>query len=351
MQRVGPGHPRSPEMPDARLLPPEMPDCCHAEAPGGTPSCGAQQLCEPGASPPEPTQVEPGAPEPTQGEPGGGARWCEPTASRYKTPKSACLIYLASASKLFHRKLQVASVRSQSAARAEMSKKGLLNPQFNRVRTSDALKSNDMWEKTIGSVEERGTNEAIEAAIRAPTRGGVDKEARRERAQALIDASGYKPVVTDYQGLMNLARAQGGFSNATRGACKLCGGLGHRTKQCTNFLSGHNGASGSVDIVGGAAGLGLLPEPDAGDDSDLSLSGLDSSSSSSGSDSDSDSGSSDGGRHKRKRSSSKKEKSSKKKHKKDSKSEKKSKKSRKDEKKHKKDKKDKKEKSGKKSRQ
>ena len=40
----------------------------------------------------------------------------------------------------------------------------------------------------IGVTEERGANEAIEAAIRAPTRGGMDKEARRERAQALIDA-------------------------------------------------------------------------------------------------------------------------------------------------------------------
>ena len=75
----------------------------------------------------------------------------------------------------------------------------LINVQFQPILIfcfatllhSDALKSNDMWEK-IGVTEERGNNEAIEASIRAPTRGGGDKEARMERAQALITACKYQ---------------------------------------------------------------------------------------------------------------------------------------------------------------
>ena len=138
----------------------------------------------------------------------------------------------------------------------------------------------------------------------------------------MCPAAGYQPAVTDYNSLMSLAKAQG-IGNETRGACKLCGGLGHLTKKCTNFLTGHNMASGA-DVIGrgptggAAAGvggggtgggiLGLLPdEADLSDLSDLT------SSSSSDSDSDSSSSSSSSGsseedRKRRKRHKSKKEK-------------------------------------------
>lgn len=44
----------------------------------------------------------------------------------------------------------------------------LLKAQYNRVRTSNALKSNDIWEKAIGLESEAGGNSAIESALPAP---------------------------------------------------------------------------------------------------------------------------------------------------------------------------------------
>jgi len=165
-----------------------------------------------------------------------------------------------------------------------------LKAQYNRVRTSTALRANDMWTNTIGQTQDpqAGSNSAIEAQIYAPTHGGSKRTERREMAQQLIQAAGYQPSVTDYQGLLTLAKAQGSLGTGTRGACKLCGGLGHMTKQCTNFLTGHNAAAG-VEAVGHPSvgpGMGLLPDPGSLSDlSDLSDSSDGSSSSGSGSDS------------------------------------------------------------------
>lgn len=93
-------------------------------------------------------------------------------------------------------------------------------------------------------------------------------------------------------------QAQGSLGESSRGACKLCGGIGHRDKQCTNFLTGHSAAAGVNTLEAAAAlgvqvapSMGLLPDPgDLGDLSDLS----------SDSDSGSDSGSSDNGRDRKK---------------------------------------------------
>ena len=118
--------------------------------------------------------------------------------------------------------------------------------------------------------------------------------------------AGYQAQVTDYNGLMSLAKAQG-IGNETRGACRLCGGLGHLTKKCTNFLTGHNMASGTDEVTmgagvsagpGGTRVMGLLPE--VGDLSDFDSSDL--SSDSSGDSSDSEK------KRKRKKEKSKKEK-------------------------------------------
>jgi hypothetical protein len=127
----------------------------------------------------------------------------------------------------------------------------------------------------------------------------------------LSHAAGYQSTVTDYKGLLSLAKAQG-IGNTTRGACKLCGCLGHLTRKCTNVLSGHTAATGVDEVpgampgAGGAKVLGLLPE--LGDISDLDSSDL----STSDSDDSSSSSSSDEDRKKRKR----KHKESSKKHKK-----------------------------------
>lgn len=43
--------------------------------------------------------------------------------------------------------------------------------------------------------------------------------------------------IQDYETLIKVARQKGGIDEAPRGACKICGGLGHLTRQCKNYLS------------------------------------------------------------------------------------------------------------------
>jgi hypothetical protein len=55
---------------------------------------------------------------------------------------------------------------------------------------STALQTSSIWANTIGLQEEqKGTNQAIEASIYAPGGGGRGREAKRQRAQELIEAS------------------------------------------------------------------------------------------------------------------------------------------------------------------
>lgn len=61
--------------------------------------------------------------------------------------------------------------------------------------------------------------------------------------------AGYQPKVTSYEGLMSLAKSQGLANNANRGACKICGGLGHLTKQCRNGVSGHAGTLDDLEMA------------------------------------------------------------------------------------------------------
>lgn len=113
-------------------------------------------------------------------------------------------------------------------------------------------------------------------------------------------AGGFNTDVEDYQTLLSLARSQGAVGGQNRGACKICGQLGHLTKQCRNHLSAHFQMPGRADGTAAAAnGKPLMPTLPTvgGEDEDLSsdLSDLDSSSS------DSDSSSeSEGERRKRK---------------------------------------------------
>eukprot|EP00775_Hariotina_reticulata_P007225 gene7225-7438_t len=112
---------------------------------------------------------------------------------------------------------------------------GKLKAQYNRVRTSTALHTTSIWSNTIGLQQEQaGTNSVIESQIYAPGGGGGGgRAAKRQRAQELIEATGYQPSVRDFEGLKALARRQGGDAATNRGACKICGGLGHLTKQCS----------------------------------------------------------------------------------------------------------------------
>jgi len=103
------------------------------------------------------------------------------------------------------------------------------------------------------------------------------KEHRADRPCAvtvLLDpAAGFQPSVRDFEGLKALARRSGGEAAVNRGACKLCGGLGHLTKQCRNFLdkggaqAAAGAAAGGADAAAAAAGggggdRGLLTEED-----------------------------------------------------------------------------------------
>jgi hypothetical protein len=150
-----------------------------------------------------------------------------------------------------------------------------------------------MWSNVIGvESEQKGTNSAIEATLQAPSFGGGFKAQRQAHAQALVDqggavywrdaysrlaechgvpphwslthtarfaaflpAAGYQAKATDLAGLLALAKAQGATGNANRGACRICGGLGHLTKKCTNGVSGHSGDITDLD----AAAAGEVP--------------------------------------------------------------------------------------------
>ena len=85
-------------------------------------------------------------------------------------------------------------------------------PANNRVSSSVALRTTDVWSKTIGYDPYAGAGD------------GVKKEER-----ASYEAS---------QDLLSKARAVLGKSAdvANRGACRKCGQIGHLTKDCRNFL-------------------------------------------------------------------------------------------------------------------
>jgi hypothetical protein len=204
-----------------------------------------------------------------------------------------------------------------------------------------------MWNTTIGVEQDAGANSAIEASLRAPTRGGGaggGREARRQAAQDLIEAgtaqhvssvcpyrmvlpkspshlvsrfchplsrttysvavintliphlsmpaAGYQPTVSTFEDLVALARSKN-IGGEGRGACKVCGGLGHLTKQCRNKPApqAKHSAAGMIPI------MQLIPPDSDREDSMSSLGSLSSSS-------DSDSDSSEERRKKRKRKSS-----------------------------------------------
>lgn len=46
-----------------------------------------------------------------------------------------------------------------------------------------------------------------------------------------MGAGAFDSSVTNYESLLALARTQGAVGDNSRGACKICGQLGHLTKQ------------------------------------------------------------------------------------------------------------------------
>jgi len=82
-------------------------------------------------------------------------------------------------------------------------------PHGNRVSSSAALKTNDMWSKVIGHDPHATTNESDEAA---------DKNSLQEQSASI----------------MLLAKMSNLYGGETRGACNRCGQAGHLTFQCRN---------------------------------------------------------------------------------------------------------------------
>jgi len=163
---------------------------------------------------------------------------------------------------------------------ATVSTRGVLKASTNRVRTSTALQGSAMWENVIGIVnEERGTNAGVEALIHAPQHGGgnhnAKKEARRAAAaEAVLATGGFDTAITSYNELLSLAKSQGAMGEgATRGACKVCGQLGHLTKQCRNqFSKFYQGGDAGPSKASGAAATASAAIPSA-DGSRPALSG------------------------------------------------------------------------------
>lgn len=146
---------------------------------------------------------------------------------------------------------------------------GRLKASTNRVRTSVALQQSSIWTKTIGLEEnpQAGSNAAVEAHINAPSHGAGRAARRAAAAQAVMQTGAFDTDVTSYESLLNIARSQGAVGSQNRGACRICGQLGHLTKQCKNHLSVHFDAQAAGTA---AAGAGLL----AGDEEEEQSSGL-----------------------------------------------------------------------------
>jgi hypothetical protein len=160
---------------------------------------------------------------------------------------------------------------------ATCGSRGALKTSTNRVRTSNALAGSAMWESVIGVTaagEGLGANAGVEALIHAPSRGGgraAAQERRRVAGEAVLASGAFDSGVTSYEQLMEAAKAQGAVGEgAGRGACRVCGQIGHLTKQCRNqfskYFTGGAAGGGAAGAARAAAG-GAPPAP--GEDSGL----------------------------------------------------------------------------------
>lgn len=90
-------------------------------------------------------------------------------------------------------------------------------PHNNRVSSSAALKTNDMWSKTIGYDPY--------ASGKAEEQQNDDEESSKQAATLLMLAK-----ISNFSGV------------ESRGGCKRCGLLGHMSFQCRNDISGKDPA-------------------------------------------------------------------------------------------------------------
>ncbi|WRX35348.1 hypothetical protein QQP08_027835 [Theobroma cacao] len=95
-------------------------------------------------------------------------------------------------------------------------------PANNRVHSSAALQTHGIWQSAIGYDPY------------APNKDDSKSSSNHKAASA--EPEGENPYAS-FQGLLTLARITRSDADATRGACKKCGRVGHLTFQCKNFVS------------------------------------------------------------------------------------------------------------------
>lgn len=80
----------------------------------------------------------------------------------------------------------------------------------------------------------------------------------------MLCAGGFDTAITSYESLLTLAKSQGAVGGSNRGACKVCGQLGHLTKQCRNQFSKYYEPEAEGAAAGGAGPSGAPALPAAG---------------------------------------------------------------------------------------
>merc|ERR1712232_847482 len=122
-------------------------------------------------------------------------------------------------------------------------KMGLLKASTNRVRTSEALRMNSMWENTIGLQNEHN-NAAVEDRLNegllAHVRGSKRKHDHITASKNILRTSTFSTTHTDPERILRSLKQQNmNSSRLTRGICRRCGETGHLTKDCRNYLANY----------------------------------------------------------------------------------------------------------------
>ena len=113
-------------------------------------------------------------------------------------------------------------------------------PAGNRIHSSAALATHGIWANTIGEDKY------------APSQAGGGPDA--DTANNVFELN---------QGLLKLAQSASTSQASERGSCRKCGGVGHFTHQCRNFLS----ANSELDEILESTSSDSSDEDEGSDDS------------------------------------------------------------------------------------
>merc|ERR1712217_140539 len=102
---------------------------------------------------------------------------------------------------------------------------GILKASTNRIRTSEALRMNNIWENTIGLQNEHN-NKAVENRLNngllAHVRGIKNKHDNKATYSSKISKNSFAKNTKNLENLLDITRKQyeENFSNTPRGTCK-----------------------------------------------------------------------------------------------------------------------------------